>query len=189
MAFSIHQSALGTEGGGPEGESIVGKVAHTMGKGFSALKEGVAGAAAKVGNAAMGGQRGEESMAEAMKHAVEFGVKGVKETVAGMAEKISKTTAAREESMQAAAGRERKRRAHGEKGAEEAEVAAEKAGAGGDVRNVDTGDGRRGVPEQEGEEEGKGKGEGHPSDSVLGAPPGPKTEEEAGGQPWGRGSW
>ena len=50
--MSIQQSALGTEGGGPEGESIVGKVAHTVEKGAGVLKEGVTGVVEKV---AMGG--------------------------------------------------------------------------------------------------------------------------------------
>lgn len=82
--------------------------------------------------------------------------------------------------MQAAAEKERKERVHGKKGAEEVEEGAKRAGAGGDVKNTDTGGGRR-------REEGGGNNT--PSENVLGAPPGPKTEEGAGGQPWGRGNW
>ena len=97
----------------------------------------------------------------------------------GRCPQVSKAGAAHEEAMQAAAEKERKERVHGKKGAEEVEEGAKLAGASGDVKNTDTGGDRR--------EEGGGNNT--PSENVLGAPPGPKTEEEAGGQPWGRGNW
>ncbi len=94
---------------------------------------------------------------------------------------MSKASAAHEEAMQAGAERERKRRAHGTKGAEEVEDAPTKAGAGADVKAKATGGGRcEGNKKKEKE---KAKAKPPPSDSIVGAPPGPKSEE-ADGQPW-----